>query len=266
MRGVSTWAIAVRKPSAEQLAERKRKAEKDGVEVEAPDPTEAALGEIEVQSFPLVSWTKRHRALRLPLVRGVVALAESLKIGFGALGISANAQLDAGGGRGDRRRRLAGHRDRLGPARDRPVLRRPGRHHQHLQELAAERARLRARREGHPHLDLPRLPVADLADEGPAARLRVPRRRAQDDLLLRGRARPDAGERPGLLAAAPALRHQLPADRHVRGDRRVRAAGHARLVHPDPVARGRHPDRRRPLVRGPEDVRHGTATSAGRRS
>ena len=81
MRGVSTWAVAVRKPLPEQLGE-------DGL-----DPEEAALGEIEVVSFPLVSWTKRHRAFRLPIIRGVVALAESLKIGFNALGISANAQL-----------------------------------------------------------------------------------------------------------------------------------------------------------------------------
>src|SRR4051795_2293547 len=66
MRGVSTWAVAVRK--------------KDG--------------EIDVQSFPLVSWLKRHRFLRLPLVRGVVALVESLKIGLQALGISTNAQLE----------------------------------------------------------------------------------------------------------------------------------------------------------------------------
>jgi len=65
MRGVSTWAVAVRKES----------------------------GEIDVQSFPLVSWTKRHRALRWPVIRGVVALVESLKIGFNALNISANAQL-----------------------------------------------------------------------------------------------------------------------------------------------------------------------------
>ena len=81
MRGVSTWAVAVRKPLPEQLGE-------DGL-----TPGEAALGEIEVQSFPLVSWTKRHRAFRWPIIRGVVALAESLKIGFNALGISANAQL-----------------------------------------------------------------------------------------------------------------------------------------------------------------------------
>jgi uncharacterized protein YqhQ len=82
MRGVSTWAVAVRKPTPEQLAG-------DG----HLDPTEAALGEIEVVSEPLVSLTKRYRLLRLPIVRGVVALFESLRIGFKALGISANAQV-----------------------------------------------------------------------------------------------------------------------------------------------------------------------------
>ncbi len=66
MRGVSVWAVAVRKPE----------------------------GEIEVTSEPLVSWAKRSRVLRWPVIRGVVALAESLKIGFRALSISANAQLD----------------------------------------------------------------------------------------------------------------------------------------------------------------------------
>jgi uncharacterized protein YqhQ len=66
MRGVSTWAVAVREPD----------------------------GEIGVQSFPLVSWTKRHRVLRWPVIRGVVALVESLTIGFKALGLSANAQLE----------------------------------------------------------------------------------------------------------------------------------------------------------------------------
>jgi uncharacterized protein YqhQ len=85
MRGVSTWAVAVRKPLPEQVA--------DGREL---PPGEAALGEIEIQSFPLVSWTKRHRVLRWPVVRGVVALGESLNIGFKALGISANAQVPDG--------------------------------------------------------------------------------------------------------------------------------------------------------------------------
>jgi uncharacterized protein YqhQ len=83
MRGVSTWAVAVRKPSAEQLA------------AGGADSKEGAKGEVEVISEPLVSWTKRHRLLRLPIVRGVVALGESLSIGFKALGISANAQMPA---------------------------------------------------------------------------------------------------------------------------------------------------------------------------
>jgi uncharacterized protein YqhQ len=57
-------------------------------------PDEIALGEIEVQEFSLTSVLKKHRLLRLPIIRGVVALVESLGIGFKALGISANAQLD----------------------------------------------------------------------------------------------------------------------------------------------------------------------------
>jgi uncharacterized protein YqhQ len=84
MRGVSTWAVAMRMPLPEQVA--------DGRTLE---PEEAAQGEIEVQSFPLVSVLKRHRVLRWPVIRGVVALGESLKIGFNALGISANAQMPA---------------------------------------------------------------------------------------------------------------------------------------------------------------------------
>jgi uncharacterized protein YqhQ len=75
MRGVSTWAVANRLPRIDQEA------------------GEVPTGDIRVESFPLVSWLKAHRVLRLPVIRGVVALAESLKIGFKALGISANAQL-----------------------------------------------------------------------------------------------------------------------------------------------------------------------------
>jgi uncharacterized protein YqhQ len=74
MRGVSTWAVAVRKPPT----------------LDPPGP-----GAISVQSHPLVAWTARRRIYRWPVIRGVVALGESLTIGMKALGISANEQLPA---------------------------------------------------------------------------------------------------------------------------------------------------------------------------
>ena len=51
------------------------------------------LGDISVQTFPIESWNRRRRIYRWPVIRGVVALVESLAIGIRALGISANAQL-----------------------------------------------------------------------------------------------------------------------------------------------------------------------------
>jgi uncharacterized protein YqhQ len=66
MRGVSTWAVAVRNPS----------------------------GQIEISAESIDPWARRGRLWRAPVIRGVVALAESMKIGFRALAISANAQLD----------------------------------------------------------------------------------------------------------------------------------------------------------------------------
>src|SRR5689334_21864716 len=68
MRGVSTWAVAVRGPD-------------DG---------------IAVTTAPLVSRANRHRLLRRPVIRGVVALADSLAIGFRALAISAGARVEDG--------------------------------------------------------------------------------------------------------------------------------------------------------------------------
>ena len=62
MRGPSNWAVAVRKPNG-QIAEVCR---------------------------PIESVMKRHWFFRLPVVRGVIALGESLAIGFRALAISAN--------------------------------------------------------------------------------------------------------------------------------------------------------------------------------
>jgi len=62
MRSPSNWAVAVRKPD----------------------------GEIAQVTRPIVSAMARHRWLRLPIVRGIIALGESLSIGFRALAISAN--------------------------------------------------------------------------------------------------------------------------------------------------------------------------------
>jgi uncharacterized protein YqhQ len=62
MRGPRNWAVAVRKP--------------DG-----------GIAHVARAIDPLMA---RHWALRLPIVRGVVALGESLAIGFRALSVSAN--------------------------------------------------------------------------------------------------------------------------------------------------------------------------------
>jgi uncharacterized protein YqhQ len=62
MRGPAHWALAVRKPDGE-IADLNR-------EIKSP--------------------MARHRVFRLPVIRGVVALGESLTIGFRALAISAN--------------------------------------------------------------------------------------------------------------------------------------------------------------------------------
>jgi uncharacterized protein YqhQ len=67
MRGPSNWAVAVRKPD----------------------------GEIAEVHESIRSPMARHKIWRLPVIRGVVALGESLAIGFRALAISANYQAAA---------------------------------------------------------------------------------------------------------------------------------------------------------------------------
>jgi uncharacterized protein YqhQ len=62
MRGPSAWSVAVRKPD----------------------------GEIAEVNRPISSFLLKHRWARLPIIRGVFALGESLAIGFRALAISAN--------------------------------------------------------------------------------------------------------------------------------------------------------------------------------
>ena len=62
MRGPRNWAVAVRKPDGQ-------------------------IAHVSASIDPLAT---RHWALRLPIIRGVVALGESLAIGFRALSVSAN--------------------------------------------------------------------------------------------------------------------------------------------------------------------------------
>jgi uncharacterized protein YqhQ len=65
MRGVDWWSLAVRRP-------------------------DESIG---IHHWPLVSWMKRYPILKMPVLRGVVALVESLVIGIRALTISANESL-----------------------------------------------------------------------------------------------------------------------------------------------------------------------------
>jgi uncharacterized protein YqhQ len=70
MRSTGSWAVAVRRPD----------------------------GGVSSICVPIDSAAARHRVLRLPLIRGVVALGESLAIGFRALAVSASYAADDGTG------------------------------------------------------------------------------------------------------------------------------------------------------------------------
>lgn len=67
MRGRYSWGLAVRRPS----------------------------GGIARFSFPLTPAGDRHRWMKVPIIRGVVALFESLSLGVRAMGIAANVSLEA---------------------------------------------------------------------------------------------------------------------------------------------------------------------------
>src|SRR4029453_4237228 len=69
MRGPSNWSLAVRKPD----------------------------GDIAHVNQQINSVMARHRFFRLPVIRGIIALGESLAIGFRALAISANYAAQEGG-------------------------------------------------------------------------------------------------------------------------------------------------------------------------
>jgi uncharacterized protein YqhQ len=66
MRGRHSWGVAVRRPS----------------------------GGIARVAFPLATPGSNHRLLKLPVVRGVIALYESMSLGIKALSISANVGLE----------------------------------------------------------------------------------------------------------------------------------------------------------------------------
>ena len=68
MRSPGSWAVAVRRPD----------------------------GGVSSVCVPVRSAAARHRVFRLPVIRGVVALGESLAIGFRALAVSANYAADDG--------------------------------------------------------------------------------------------------------------------------------------------------------------------------
>ena len=148
----------------------------------------------------------KRRIYRLPVIRGIVALGESLAIGFRALAISANYAAQPGG-RGRRGRGAVRARSRPADLRlrdrdrlhDRAVQGRPGPDH----EPARSRldAGVRRRRGADPRQHLHPLPVPDLAPARSPAAVPVPRCRAQGDQRLRGRrgAEPERVQRFSLI-------------------------------------------------------------------
>ena len=202
MRGPGNWSVAVRTPH----------------------------GTIEHVSRQIESGMARHRVLRLPVIRGVMAIGESLAIGFRALAISANYAAQE-----------AREAEELGepePEAEKELSRgalifafavaigfavmlfkvTPGL----LTELLPIRngQLLRGRRGLIRVTIFVALSLPALAAARPAPRLPVPRRRAQGDQRLRGGGGARAGDRAAVLAHPPALRDRVPALGD--GDRGVR--------------------------------------------
>ena len=74
MRGIKHWSVAVRTPAPE-------------------DAPEGVLGAVAVEEFEFGERRRLRRFARVPVLRGVIALVESLAIGFKALSIAARAPL-----------------------------------------------------------------------------------------------------------------------------------------------------------------------------
>ncbi len=66
MKGPNSWAMAVRKPN----------------------------GEIEKRLWKSIPWTKKNKLFALPLIRGVITMAEMMTFGIKALSLSANIALE----------------------------------------------------------------------------------------------------------------------------------------------------------------------------
>ena len=158
MRSPSNWAVAVRKPNG-QIAEVVR-------DIKSP--------------------MARNRIFRLPVIRGVIALGESLAIGFRALAISANyAAQDADPETAEevqteisRGQIIFSFAIAIGFAlmlfKVTPALITSWLPIDTTGTFVVDRGR-------DPRGDLPRLPAAHLAPARSAARVPVPRRRAQGD-------------------------------------------------------------------------------------
>ena len=175
MRTPRVWAVAVRRP--------------DGRITTAVEDAESVA--------------MRRRWLRLPVLRGIVALGESLSIGFRALGLSARLSASDDDDEGEEaigKRRdhlLLRHRDRLRAGAVQGHAGRPGQAPGHRAELA-----LPDRRGPDPHRHLPRLPDHPVVHPRPATRVPVPRGRAQGHQRAGGRGGADARRRSSATASS----------------------------------------------------------------
>ena len=164
-----------------------------------------ADGTIDVDVKPVNSISDRYPILKKPLLRGVVALVESLVMGMKALSYSAQVSGDEDEQMDDKEIRGPGCRSfychshlvhALSAAVDpkQPDPESGGRlfTHGHFSCLYCR------------HIFYGRYPAG----------VQVPRGGAQDDFHLRSGHAPDGGKRADLSPAAPPLRHQLPDDRH----------------------------------------------------
>ena len=278
MRGVSTWAVAVRMPGcprrastdhehrlteearsspngadgrADRRGQRRRAATEERARARSRstrEPFESAMKKRRL--YPPADDPRRRRPLRV---------AEDRHAGARHL----RQRAARGARRGDLRQDLGLHDLPLARVCGRTLLRAAGTVANFWKDELGSSVAVRRGREADPHLDLPRLPVGDLPHQGPAARVRVPRRRAQGDLVLRGRRAAHARERAEVLAPARALRDELPADRDDHRRVRVRPDRASRPALADPVSHRGHRARRGPRLRGDPLGRAQPAQAAG---